>query len=72
VGDPWQGKGVGRKLLEKSLRAGKDRGIGTVHGTVLADNAQMLNLAREMGFTVARGEDAHEYRLSINLEGCEP
>ncbi len=72
VGDPWQGKGVGRRLLEKSLRAGWGQGIATVHGTVLADNVRMLNLAREMGFTVSRGADGHEYRLSIDLDGHKP
>jgi acetyltransferase len=67
VGDPWQGKGLGRKLLEKGLEVARDYGIRTVHGTVLAENTQMLNLARELGFNVSRGRDPSEYTIRASL-----
>jgi len=67
VGDPWQGKGVGKKLLQKSIQVGKAYGIQTIHGTVLAENTQMLSLARELGFRVSGGESGNEHRLSLNL-----
>ncbi|MFZ7113456.1 MAG: GNAT family N-acetyltransferase [Desulfatiglandales bacterium] len=67
VADPWQGKGVGRKLLERCLDACRDYGIGTVQGEVLAENTQMINLGRRVGFHVSRGEDASAYRLTIDL-----
>lgn len=71
VGDPWQGKGVGRKLMEKSLEVGKAYGIRAVHGSVLAENTQMLGLARELGFRVSGGESGGEYHLSLDLGAFE-
>jgi acetyltransferase len=67
VADIWHGKGIGRTLLEQCLDAGRDYGVGTVHGIVLAENQHMLNLGREMGFRVSRGKDARTYELSIDL-----
>lgn len=67
VGDPWQGKGVGRKLLERVLDAGRDYGVQTVYGIVLAENRHMLNLGRELGFQVSQGEEAGSFHLSIRL-----
>ncbi|MCF8145825.1 MAG: bifunctional acetate--CoA ligase family protein/GNAT family N-acetyltransferase [Deltaproteobacteria bacterium] len=68
VGDAWQGKGIGRKLLRTCLRVGKEYGIKTLYGTVLAENTQMLGLAREFGFKVTRGKGGNEYQLFIDLE----
>jgi acetyltransferase len=65
VGDPWQGKGVGRMLMRKSVEVAKDYGIERVHGDVLGENKEMLKLGREMGFKVSRGEEASEYHLNI-------
>lgn len=44
--------GLGRHLLKQLLEIARRRGIGTVHGDVLADNAPMLGLARSLGFNV--------------------
>jgi len=71
VGDPWQGKGVGRKLMEKSIEVGKAYGIRAIHGSVLAENTQMLGLARELGFRVSGGESGGEYHLSLDLGAFE-
>lgn len=67
VGDPWQGKGIGRTLLERCLEAGRDYGIGTVHGYVLSENRQMLNLGRELGFQAELDDDTKTFHLSIDL-----
>ena len=67
VGDPWQGKGVGMKLLERVLDAGRDYGVQTVYGIVLTENRNMLNLGRELGFQVSQGEEAGSFHLSIRL-----
>jgi acetyltransferase len=71
VGDQWQGKGVGRKLLERCLDAGRDYGIGRVFGEVLPENRQMLNLGRELGFDMSRHPEAGTFRLSIALQDGE-
>jgi acetyltransferase len=64
VGDPWQGKGVGRKLLQRCLDANRDQGVSTVHGSVLTENQQMLRLGRKLEFRVSQGEDARTFHLS--------
>ena len=67
VGDRWQGKGVGRRLLERCLDTGRDYGIETVQGFVLAENTQMLKLCHELGFQVAKNGEANMYHLTIDL-----
>lgn len=67
VGDPWQGKGIGKVLLQKCLTIAKKQGIKVVCGTVLPSNRQMLALAEKLGFQIKkmlRGE----YELTIDLE----
>jgi acetyltransferase len=69
VGDPWQGRGVGAELLRHLLRIARDQGVKKVWGTVLAENVQMLRLAKEQGFTVKRnpGEGTYDLRLDFAI-----
>ncbi len=67
VGDPWQGKGVGARLLEISLRIAKNRGIETVWGIVLQENECMLALGRRLGFKISRSRESCEMELTIDL-----
>ena len=39
-----------------------------VWGTVLAENLYMVALGKKLGFTVKQGEDASEYKLTIDLK----
>jgi acetyltransferase len=71
VGDPWQGRGVGGKLLEHALRIAKERGLERLWGYVLAENKKMLNLARKFGFQVSRGENFSQYEVSIDPRSCQ-
>jgi acetyltransferase len=54
VGDRWQHRGIGEKLLRSLLRAAVDDGIEIVTGITLSSNAAMLALARKLGFKAAR------------------
>jgi acetyltransferase len=67
VGDPWQGRGIAFVLLRRCLHVAKAQGMETVEGAVLAENRQMLNLGRKLGFRVSQGEGAGEYKLSMDL-----
>jgi acetyltransferase len=67
VGDPWQGKGIGKKLLKRSLEVAVDYGIKKVQGEVLAENEQMLALGRKLGFKMTRDGDAGDYLLTIEI-----
>ena len=71
VGDPWQGKGVGVRLLERCLGIAKERGIETVWGIVLHENTGMQALARKLGFKVSRTDEPGELELTIDLRSVD-
>lgn len=71
VGDPWQGKGVGARLLERCLNIAKERGIETVWGVVLRENTGMLTLGRKLGFKASRTAEPDELELSIDLKSAD-
>jgi GNAT superfamily N-acetyltransferase len=51
VADEWQGRGVGTALLRLLGRRGRENGIERFTGVCLAQNAEMLQLFRELGPT---------------------
>ena len=57
VADAWQGRGIGRRMLEKLIAIARARGIAFITGDVLSTNIAMLTLARHMGFALARHPD---------------
>jgi succinate CoA transferase len=58
VEDAYQGKGLGRHLLERLIAVARERGVKALVGLVLAENLPMLSLARALGFGPPRaGED---------------
>lgn len=66
VGDPWQGRGIGARLLQRLLEVAKDRGMQRIWGTVLSGNTEMLALARKLGFEIETPESG-ETRVRIDL-----
>ena len=50
VVDAWQGKGLGRVLLERLCTAARAAGYEALHGQILGDNHEMLDLAARLGF----------------------
>ena len=59
VSDEIQGHGIGTRLMQALIRAAREHGVEVVQGLVLADNTPMLQLMRDLGFSVARNpEDA--------------
>ena len=50
VADAWQGKGVGRALLERLCDAARDAGYEALYGHILNANRDMLDLAARLGF----------------------
>ena len=54
VADAWQGRGIGRRLLEKLIAVARKRGLARMVGDVLATNRPMLELCRKLGFALGR------------------
>ena len=48
--DEWQGKGLGRALLERLVRAARMAGYEALYGHMLGANRDMLDLAAHLGF----------------------
>ena len=57
VADPWQGKGLGEKLIERVIEIARDNGVKMLWGEVLAANLPMLGLVKKMGFTIKALDD---------------
>ena len=68
TGDPWQGKGVGARLLEISLKIAKNRGVETVWGTVLQEKPRYACLrAKNWVLKISRSQEPGEMELTIDL-----
>jgi acetyltransferase len=63
VRSDWQGHGLGYKLMQILIAYADHRGIGAVYGDILAQNATMLQMARELGFTIETSESPGIYRV---------
>lgn len=50
VADDWHHTGVAQLLMEALLNAARARGFERMQGIVLADNRDMLDFTRELGF----------------------
>jgi acetyltransferase len=50
VADAWQGKGLGRALLERLCAAARAAGYQALYGFILEANREMLDLAQRLGF----------------------
>jgi len=68
VGDAWQGKGVGTRLLARLLEVARSAGMDEVIGTTRSSNVPMRELARKLGFDLsAEPGDASLTRLTLPL-----
>ena len=62
-----KGQGIGRTLMTKIMNYCRDRQTAVMFGHVLAENFDMLDLARHLGFTsCVSDEDLVEVRCQLN------
>ncbi|MDJ0630757.1 MAG: bifunctional acetate--CoA ligase family protein/GNAT family N-acetyltransferase [Rhodobacter sp.] len=57
VSDRVQNKGIGTRLMKALMDAARDHGLTRIEGTVLRNNAPMLDLMDELGFVQSRIPD---------------
>jgi acetyltransferase len=57
VGDEWHGRGIGSKLMISLMDVGRDKGLHSIEGDVLANNSNMLKLMTALGFAVTSNEE---------------
>nr|WP_240808051.1 GNAT family N-acetyltransferase [Polyangium spumosum] len=69
--DAYQGKGLGRILLDVISRAARERGIRVFRSTVLVSNAPMRRLLDEAG-GIVRSDDGETIVVDTPLEEPRP
>jgi acetyltransferase len=52
VGDPWQGLGLGTKMIDCIIKIARDRNLESIYGLILRDNNRSIHLFEKKGFTV--------------------
>ena len=57
IADPWQGLGLGTKMVDRALEICEDMGVETLYGIMLPDNYRAISLMKKMGFTLTYLED---------------
>jgi acetyltransferase len=67
VGDRWQGKGLGRKLLELLIDIARERGIQRVKGFIMPENINMIKLCEKLGFIKSHDRDLGTFIVEIEL-----
>lgn len=72
-----RGRHLGNHLLDCLFREARAHGIPRIHGLILADNADMIELARFHGFTLAPDCDEPnclraECAVASPAAGCQP
>jgi acetyltransferase len=72
VGDDWQSRGVGTTLMRLLFDHAKAAGFKRIYGTILADNARMIKLARWLGMQTERDRvDPRMLVASLDLEDTD-
>ncbi len=68
VADAWQGKGLGRRMLETLIAVARTRGLEMMIGHILATNEPMLRLCVKVGFRISdHPEDSAVRRAMLDL-----
>lgn len=69
VADAWQGKGLGTVLMKRLIEIARQRGLRVMESTDLADNVEMRELARYLGFTAKNdADDPHLVTYTLALQ----
>lgn len=68
LADVWQGRAIGKRMMEKLIGIARTRGLARIYGDVLSTNIGMLEFCRRLGFRPARlPEDATVTRVTLAL-----
>ena len=69
VADPWQGLGLGSKMVDYMIEICKEKGLETLFGLMLSDNYRIINLMKKMGFKIKNlGDNTSKATLNLKEE----
>jgi acetyltransferase len=66
IADPWQGLGLGTKMVDYAIEISKDMKIETVYAIILPDNYRAIDLMKKMGFEIKHTADG-TVEATLNL-----
>jgi len=61
------GQRLGTHLLECLIREGRGHGFGAIHGLILRENRDMIDLARRLGFAIGPSDEPGCVRAELRL-----
>lgn len=67
VADPWQGQGLGSKMVDYMIEICRDKQLDKISAVMLSDNYRAIKLFQEMGFTIESLDDGTE-RATLDLK----
>lgn len=67
VADPWQGLGLGTKLVDYAIEISKDMKLETLYAIMLPDNYRAISLMKKMGFVIKYMDDG-TVKGTLNLK----
>lgn len=67
VADPWQGQGLGSKMVDYIIEICKDKNIQKILAVMMPDNYRAIKLLREMGFAIESMDDGSQ-RATLDLK----
>ncbi len=68
VADPYQGLGLGTKMVDYVIKICKDLGLKSVYAVIMPDNLKAIGLAKKLGFAITRSDDGM-IKATVNLAG---
>src|SRR5206468_3694272 len=71
VVDDWQGRGVGRALLDALVRRAREEGVERFQATMLRSNRAMLEAFRRVGAVEITRRDLEELEICVDLPVSE-
>jgi acetyltransferase len=67
VSDAWQGRGLGRRLLELLIQVARDEKLDRLTGHILGGNREMQAVCRKLGFTFHHHQGDSECVAELDL-----
>jgi acetyltransferase len=66
VADDFQGRGLGLKLTDVVIGVAEDKGLKSIYGIILNENARMAQMVTRLGFKIER-TSASESKITLEL-----
>jgi RimJ/RimL family protein N-acetyltransferase len=67
IGDPWQGKGLGRELLRWLVHVGRKEHLRRIVGHILGDNSEMKTMCEKVGLKLHFRDSTGEWLAVMDL-----